>query len=392
MCFSSNSIEVCWTCFKDLLLTAADQSIPKTVFLPNQKRPTWLSDDTIKILTKKRGAYRKSKRTKSPKHIDQYKAISKKAKFMNQADNRMHIEDISNSFYTTPKRFWNWITKMQGSSRQIPDLLYQGKSMSSATDKCNALNHYFTSVFTKERSNRHRRLKSTLDFVNPSISSIGIGEADTLNALREIDPSKSCGPDGIPGRLLREGASHLSEPLKKLFNMTIQQGTLPIDWKTSKFNIAPLHKKGSRNSPSNYRPISLTSIVVKMLEKIIYSEVYKHLSDDNILSPNQHGFRARHSCQTQLLESINDWAKTIDKSSTTHVIFLDFSKAFDTVSHQCLLLKLECCGIRGWNGFKPSWQKESKEYGMTTVPQIGQMFHREFPRNRSLVHYYLLMT
>ena len=163
--------------------------------------------------------------------------------------------------------------------------------------------------------------------------------------LKAIDPSKSCGPDDIPGRLLHEGAIHLSGPLTELFNMSIHQGKLPLDWKTS--NITPIHKKGSRNSPSNYRPISLTSTVIKTLERIIHRKVYDHLTDHNILSTSQHGFRARHSCQTQLLETINDWAETINNHSSTHAIFLDFSKTFDSVSHQSLLLKLESSGIRG---------------------------------------------
>lgn len=127
--------------------------------------------------------------------------------------------------------------------------------------------------------------------------------------------------------------------------MSIQQGRLPLDWKTS--NIAPIYKKGSKNSPTNHRPISLTSIVVKTLERIVHRKVYDHLTKYNILSPNQHGCRARHSCQTQLLQAVDDWAQSINNYSSTHAIFLYFSQAFDTVPHQSLLLKPESCGIHG---------------------------------------------
>ena len=127
--------------------------------------------------------------------------------------------------------------------------------------------------------------------------------------------------------------------------MSIHQDKLPLDWKTS--NITPFHNKGPRNSPSNYRPISLTSTVIITLERIIHRKVYDHLTDYNILSTSQHGFRARHSCQTQLFETINDSAETINNHLSTHANFLDFSKVFDSVSHQSLLLKLESSGIRG---------------------------------------------
>ncbi len=197
---------------------------------------------------------------------------------------------------------------------------YQGKTLSSAIDKCNALNNYFTSVFTKEKSINHQKLSHSLKSVTQSLTSISISQADTLKALTSIDPTKSCGPDDIPGRLLREGAIHLSKPLTKLFNMSIQQGKLPQEWKIS--NITPIFKKGQKSLPSNYRPISLTSIVIKTLERVIHRKVYDYLSDCNILSSSQHGFRAQHSCQTQLLETIHDWAKSIDNKSSTHVRYL----------------------------------------------------------------------
>ena len=83
--------------------------------------------------------------------------------------------------------------------------------------------------------------------------------------------------------------------------------------------------------PRNYRPVSLTCITVKILERLIHKSVMSFLDEHEKLSPSQHGFRNRHSCQTQLLQVVHDWAKTLDKRSSTHVVFLDFSKAFDTV-------------------------------------------------------------
>ena len=172
-----------------------------------------------------------------------------------------------------------------------------------------------------------------------------ISEDDVLQALCKIDPNKTCGPDDIHGKLLVEGASSIAKPLCRLFNMSIQTATLPNDWTRS--NVTPVFKKGSRHLPSNYRPISLTSLIVKMMERLISSEITKFTVQHNILSPLQHGFRQGHSCQTQLLETIHQLAESLNSKSSAHVIFLDFSKAFDSVPHKRLLIKLHRIGIRG---------------------------------------------
>lgn len=191
-CFISDCVEQCWLRFKDLLLTAADQSIPTATIRSNKKRPSWLSDETIKTPSRKHRAYIKSKRTQSLHDIEQYKAISRVAKTLTKRDHRSH---------------------MRGGSRQIPDLHHQGNTMRNTKDKCTTLNNYFTSVFTKFKSNNLARLRSSLNFVSPSLTKATISEDDTLKVLRAIDPSKSCGADGIPWRLLCADAIYLSRPL-----------------------------------------------------------------------------------------------------------------------------------------------------------------------------------
>lgn len=122
-------------------------------------------------------------------------------------------------------------------------------------------------------------------------------------------------------------------------------GALPHDWTSA--NVTPIFKKGKKHLVSNYRPISLTCIAVKLLERLIHNHLSDFLTSHNKLSPSQHGFRAGHSCQSQLLETVHLWAKSIDDAKSSHIAFLDFSKAFDTVPHQRLLLKLHNIGIQG---------------------------------------------
>lgn len=131
--------------------------------------------------------------------------------------------------------------------------------------------------------------------------------------------------------------------LKKIFNKSISSGECPTDWRSA--NVAPIHKKGDRTYPSNYRPISLTSQVCKILESIVRAHVLEHLKNNNILRDEQHGFRERRSCLTNLLEMMEYWTEILDEGDGIDVAYLDFRKAFDLVSHQHLLYKMSKYGI-----------------------------------------------
>ena len=120
---------------------------------------------------------------------------------------------------------------------------------------------------------------------------------------------------------------------------------MPQDWRDA--NVTPIHKKGSRTSCSNYRPVSLTSQIVKIMERVVLKSILKLLQNNHTLSCHQHGFQDSSSCVTQLIECINDWTENCDEGLGTDVIYMDFAKAFDTVPHKRLLYKLKSVGIRG---------------------------------------------
>ena len=122
--------------------------------------------------------------------------------------------------------------------------------------------------------------------------------------------------------------------LCQLFNMSLSKGELPVDWRRA--NVCPLLKKGNKEDPGNYRPISLTSITCKLLKRLICKQLVDHFNVHNVLCDNQHGFREKRSCETQLIEAIHDWSSWMDSGSSVDIVFLDFAKAFDSVSHMLL--------------------------------------------------------
>ncbi|BHF85091.1 hypothetical protein SprV_1002824900 [Sparganum proliferum] len=201
---------------------------------------------------------------------------------------------------------------------------------------------FFQSVYTNEA----RFLPpSTEELPTPSVSHILFSEGIVRRELEALNESKSPGPDEIPPKLLKELASELSVPLSILFQTSFDTGTLPIDWKLA--HITPLYKGGSRASTTNYRPISLTCILCKVMERIMKNELIDFLEVHGLLSNCQHGFRKGRSCTTNLLRSLQSWTRALDDRHEVHIAFIDFQKAFDTVPHQRLLHKLKKIGIGG---------------------------------------------
>nr|VZI45770.1 unnamed protein product [Spirometra erinaceieuropaei] len=209
-------------------------------------------------------------------------------------------------------------------------------------EKAEHFSQFFKSIFTSESP----FTPPDYDFdEGPKIESVSFDEATVRKELMTLNESKSPGPDDIPPKLLKELAAELAKPLSMLFQASFEAGGLPADWKSAR--ITPLHKGGSKASANNYRPISLTSICCKLVEKIIKRELMRFLEQHNLLSDAQHGFRIGRSCVTNLLNCLERWTRSVDEGSALHVVYIDFKKAFDSVPHQRLLHKLSRTGVRG---------------------------------------------
>ena len=163
--------------------------------------------------------------------------------------------------------------------------------------------------------------------------------------LRCLRPTASPGPDAVHPRVLSELAAPLCRPLTELFNHSLTTGRVPEEWKLGQ--VVPIYKKGSRSDPSNYRPVSLTSVTSKVLESLVRDALLEHFAMTGLLTDCQHGFRPGRSCATQLLCTLEDWTRLMEEGEPVDVAYLDFRRAFDSVPHLRLLQKLHDMGIRG---------------------------------------------
>ena len=142
---------------------------------------------------------------------------------------------------------------------------------------------------------------------------------------------------------MKEIVDAISVPLAIAFNLSIQDGIVPREWKNA--NIIPIFKKGSRCKSENYRPVSLTSVICKLLESLLRDHMVEFITRHNLINQTQHGFLKGRSCLTNLLEFMEHISKWADDGSPVDVIYLDFQKAFDKVPHQRLLIKLKSHGM-----------------------------------------------
>ena len=193
----------------------------------------------------------------------------------------------------------------------------------------------------------NKRYQRSLNKLNrdQALSSIDVTPNEVKRHLLLLDETKAAGADGIPTIVLRRCADELAYSLCLLYQKSLEMGELPKEWKFAK--ITAIFKKGGKRKPENYRPVSLTSQSCKVLERIIREQITDHVDTNNLMSPHQHGFRKKRSCQTNLLESFEVWTKVVDEGAPVDIVYCDFRKAFDTVSHQHLIKKLSSYGIKG---------------------------------------------
>ena len=320
--------EVAWRRFKSTLFLNVDKYIPK-ISIKCEVQPPWFDSEVHEAYRSKVRAHKQFRTTKSKK--DELNFLSARGKFKNLSNQKMR-----DNLYCTDdpalitKKFWSHV-KFNSESRRLPEAMYfKDCHRNNPSDIANLYNNFFFEQFS-ERSTYNTSPDWTSDI------EIDFCHRKIRRLLSNINSNKSCGPDGIHGKVLKMCAVSLAYPLSIIYRLSYNTGNIPKDWKLA--NIVPVHKKGSKENIENYRPISLTSLVMKTFERLLKDEILIHTSD--MLDSRQHGFLAKKSCTTNMAEFSDSLALSLNNSSRTDVVYFDFSKAFDSVSHDLILWKLK---------------------------------------------------
>ena len=266
-----------------------------------------------------------------------------------------------------PRFFFNYSKKYSKCKCSIGPLLDKDNELQHEPKKmANILQDQYSSVFSDPK-NKDKKLHQHKNPITTKMEDVNFTREDIEKAIGDIG-TYSVSIDGdIPAIALKKCKKELSYPIWKIWNESIETGFIPPQFKLQ--TITPVHKKGSKAMAENYRPISLTSHLIKVFERVLRKKMIKYLEDNNIICRNQHGFRKGRSCLTQLLNHVNRIFLNFLHGNDTDCIYLDYAKAFDKVDHEILLKKVHHLGIQGKTH---QWLQNYLENRSQTVVINGQ--------------------
>ena len=341
-----STVDQSWNELKKVFMEIHDICIPKIrISTSGKQNPSWYNEEIGREVNERKRLYSLSREQQTEEILTTYKQQCRKVKRVVRKAKRDEEIRVARNSKQNPKEFYKHVNSRKPIKNSIGPLKNETEELiSSEVGMADLLNKYFTSVFTKEREGTLPEPALKYDGDRP-LENIDITIDKVQKKIKQMNKNKSPGPDGFLPRVIKEVEEEIAPHFHRIFRESLAQGQAVLDWKLA--NVTPIFKKGAKDNPSNYRPISLTSVVGKMLESIIADEIVEFLETNNLLLNSQHGFRHKRSCVTNLLEFFHKMFGIYDESKAIDILYLDFQKAFDKVPHRRLMSKVRALGIRG---------------------------------------------
>ena len=321
--------DIAWETFKKLLFSIIDKYVPK-IKVKTEFRSPWFDSECLQKSKEKEKLHKKFKDNSNLKNELKSKTCRREFKNLIKTKMRANLCDPNRNQLT--KKFWSQV-KSSSKSTRIPDTVFlKGKASSDSKTKADMFNTFFYSQFS-----RASKYDIDIDFNLDESFEIDLNMGKVKDILSNIDGNKAQGPDNIHGIVLKKCAEALAKPLSIMFKLVYNTGIILTEWKLA--NVVPVFKKDDKENVENYRPISLTCICGKEMERIMYDELYCRTI--NLIDNRQHGFLRNKSCVINMNTLVESISTTVMENLPTDIIYFDFAKAFDTVDHDLILNKLK---------------------------------------------------
>ena len=392
--YSQTDPNVCANFFNNIISHSYKKSFPlKFISSKRIKDKPWISTSLKKSITRKNHLFHIYTKNRTIENKQKYSKYRNILISCIRQSKKIYFQELFDRKSTRITKMWTVLGKMLNPNKKsqnssIKEIISDGISYKEDSEVANALNSHFCnigSIVSSKIQNAKFHFSSFLK--TPQDNSFYLEMTNVNEVISEINKlktKKAAGHDGIKPVIIKQSCHVLAKPLTHIYNASFETGVMPSIWKTAK--VIPIFKNGERYDPNNYRPISLLSCFEKLLERLLAKRIISFLKKKRILYGLQFGFREGHSTIHALLELLDSIYQNLDDNNSCIGVFLDLSKAFDTIDHDILLKKLLHYGFRGkvHNWFASYLQNRKQYTCVNGIKSTQQQIYKGVPQGSVL--------
>ena len=316
------------------------------------KQPDWFNDRIINAIKTRDKELKKARKSNDPDDWTKYRRSKCFVTNLIRKFKRLYFQQSIDNNKGNPKGIWKALKSLTKSNKQSRITELRRDDSTTETDTlamANMLNEFFVNIASGlspnstpselDTSRLESFVSSKLDHLDTQFNIPAITEQDTMRMIHNLSSRKGTGSDGISVKILKLAAPVLCQPLTRFFYLSLEEGCLPRKWKVAR--VTPLHKDDVRDNEDNYRPVSVLSVLSKLIEKHVARSLMNYLVQNGLLYHLQSAFREGYSTESALINLTDKILFNLDQDEVTGMVFVDIRKAFDVIDHHVLLKKLE---------------------------------------------------